>query len=353
MTTFAMLCEKQPDTRALILATESFIRLRGLVKPYISRRARLLHHMYTWMRILTKTQKGDQLQPPAEIEFGSVRIDHFLRIEPVKSYNNDLNIDEVKDTESGLEDIHLKVSRTFQGAMHMEIYGISETWLSLLSQTTRLANVLDRIRQQQQGSITPEAQVTLQRRATHLEDMICSFTSRQSSQGHAGNRLQQPMVRALNCALVLYFYRRVRAVNPCILQEHVTQIIDAIREFDAALASHGLEGPGTGWPAFMADCEAIGAERRDWPLQWVEQAGAKCRFPAWRRAREIMVEVWRRRDEGGARRVVRGHGPIRRVVWRLQRRKDGGCYFAYYLNGYQPKQRFPWSSITIMLEKFY
>lgn len=314
-----ILCEKQTDTRSLFLATESLIRLRGLVKPYISRRARLLHHMYTWIRILTESTflLHDAIaQPPpvATLQASSsytnpitpsTQVDTFLRIEPTKSRNdNDLNIDELKDAKAGLDDIHLEDSRTFSGAMHMQVNGVSETWLSLLSQTMRLANVLDRVHAGQQ--VQHEALVGLQKRAAHLEDMVCSFTSRGQALNNNNNhislnihhRLQQPMVRALNSALVLYFYRRIRSVNPCILQGYVTQIIDAIRDFESALAHHGIEGPGTGWPAFMAGCEAIGAERREFLLHWMERAGAKCGMPAYARAREIMVEVWRRRDSG-------------------------------------------------------
>ena len=351
-----ILCEKQTDTRSLFLATESLIRLRGLVKPYISRRARLLHHMYTWIRILTESTflLHDEITQPPTFNFPlptpvislqvpssnnrlppSIQVDTFLRIEPTKSRNdNDLNIDELKDAKAGLDDIHLEDSRTFKGTMHMQINGVSETWLSLLSQTMRLANVLDRVhagqqQQQQQQQVQPETLAGLQRRAAHLEDMICSFTSRDQPQAlhnnndnnNEHNRLQQPMVRALNSALVLYFYRRVRSVNSCILQGYVTQIIDAITDFESALAQHGLDdgGPGTGWPVFLAGCEAIGAERREFLLNWMERAEAKCGIPAYARARDIMVEVWRRRAGGsgnnsGAQRQTRSQSKAKGSV---------------------------------------
>lgn len=39
-------------------------------------------------------------------------------------------------------DIHLKQGRGMSESAFMILYGVSETWLSLLSQTTRLANLI-------------------------------------------------------------------------------------------------------------------------------------------------------------------------------------------------------------------
>lgn len=42
----------------------------------------------------------------------------------------------------------------------------------------------------------------------------------------------EAMLRALNSALVVFFYRRIRGVHPWILQVHVNDVIEALKAFD-------------------------------------------------------------------------------------------------------------------------
>jgi arginine metabolism regulation protein II len=118
----------QPDhERCLSLGTERLVRLRGFVKRKISQKARLLHHVYTWHRIVgestyvlhnytpSKTflhalQSKFKSSRPAATEDPAFRRDSFLRLE-INATDRDLNIDERKDKETSLKDIHLEDSR--------------------------------------------------------------------------------------------------------------------------------------------------------------------------------------------------------------------------------------------------
>jgi arginine metabolism regulation protein II len=101
----------------------------------------------------------------------NARLDDFLRLEPHLS-DSDLDIDEPKDSD-GLRDIHLEDSRRYRDKMY-HIYGISETWLSLVSQTTRLANILDASKYGKETDV--KFLDFLQKRAGRLENIICSFS---------------------------------------------------------------------------------------------------------------------------------------------------------------------------------
>ena len=152
---------------------EYLITLRGLVKPCLSRRARLLHHMYTWIRILTEStlvihnaiphtapckelwsrgldteeiNRLTQRRATVAAYDQSGRLDDFLFLPVTQSESDrDLNIDDPKESQVNLGDIHLVDSRKVPDELHTVVNGVSETWLGLLSQTTRLANVMDQL----------------------------------------------------------------------------------------------------------------------------------------------------------------------------------------------------------------
>lgn len=85
-------------------------------------------------------------------------------------------------------------------------------------------------------------------------------------------------------------------MNPWILQSHVDDVISALKEFDESLTEKAWEGPGTPWPAFMAGCEAATEEKRDLLLKWIEKGGAVTGFSCYDIAKDLLLEVWRRRD---------------------------------------------------------
>ncbi|KAJ5931049.1 fungal-specific transcription factor domain-containing protein [Penicillium verhagenii] len=319
LTTYAVLTQNQTEARYHLINIEFLIRSRGLVKKRLSRRARLLHHQYTWIRILSEStlviHNKIPHSTPCEAFWshhlnseetnilalrhgslpqrdGNYELDDFLRIEPNES-DSDLKVGDQKDVECNLGDIHLVDSRNYPDEQHSTINGISETWLGLLSQTTRLANVLDQINNKS-CTMSAERQLALHRRSNYLEGMICSFTSRRMLPGDGKPKFH--MTRALNAALVIYFYRRVRQVNPCILQGYVSQIIQELHRWDAALAQNGLNGPGTAWPAFMGGCEATETNDRGSILQWLDRASVQSGQASYSSAKKVMEEIWKRRD---------------------------------------------------------
>ncbi|KAL4887809.1 hypothetical protein BDV59DRAFT_211989 [Aspergillus ambiguus] len=152
---FAVLSGQQQHARCFMVDAERLLRLRGLPKRRISQKARLLHHVYTWLRIVGESTYvlhdytpsasflealDTQFRTPPSINTLSAnenpRLDDFLRLD-ARNSDSDLNIDEPKDLDVGLHDIHLQDSRVFSETLYKQIYGIPETWLSLVSQTTR------------------------------------------------------------------------------------------------------------------------------------------------------------------------------------------------------------------------
>lgn len=310
-----------------MIDAERLLRLRGLSKRRISKKARLLHHVYTWLRIVGEstfvlhdyslsfsclaslgTSSRSHASSLASNNNTIVpnepnsKLDDFLRLENQNS-DSDLNIDEPKDRASGFHDIHLHDSRSFPETLYKQIYGIPETWLSLVSQTTRLANVLTTflVARNLGRNISLEAWECIQRRATRLENLICSFNlglaRGRVTDLQAASKPHAHMLEALNSALVIFFYRRIREAHPAVLQGHVDSVIYALGECKASLLEDGPTGPGTAWPAFIAGCEALTTPRRNAIMQWLDDASSTCGYASFATARDIMVKSWQRQDE--------------------------------------------------------
>ncbi|KAJ0421722.1 fungal-specific transcription factor domain-containing protein [Aspergillus carlsbadensis] len=349
LTEFTIMSGQPEHARCLLLDTERLVRLRGFVKRKISQKARLLHHVYTWHRIVgestyvlhdytpSKTflyalQNDFKSSRSAAPEDPTSRRDSFMRLE-INATDRDLNIDERKDKETSLKDIHLEDSRNFPETLYKQIYGIPETWLSLLSQTTRLANVMEMFRHARNTvpNLSFDAWDTLHRRGVRLEYMICSLNSNsRHSPNDSHDETDNPdnannadadaksptprthLLRALNAALLIFFYRRIRNLHPQILQHHVDDVLTGLEEFRLALPpSEQIIGLGSIWPAFIAGCEAINSSRREAIVRWLDCAYASCRFPALEVAKEVMRGVWE--GQYGGEKGVRARGEVCRT----------------------------------------
>ena len=258
--------------------------------------------------------KSDPTQSDPQSRHNS-KLDDFLLLDS-DAPDSDVDTSVQKDSEKGLRDIHLQDPREYSGTMYLQLYGISETWLSLVSQTTRLANVMDSLDDSKKRKDV-ELLESLERRKQRLEHMVCSFaetnkpinasTSQQAVEEnhHDLNAPSQTkasrscMVRALNSALVIFFYRRILKVHPWILQDHVKSVIQALQDFDTSCQTR--EGPGSVWPVFMAGCEAIAPYQRDYLSQWLDRALAKTGFARFKTIKSCMLEVWEKRDKFGQR----------------------------------------------------
>ena len=301
----------------------------------------MLHHLYTWSRIVGESsyvlQNHDQSQIAAAIESynsssrkrrassrsveatestsrltHNPKLDDFLRLDS-DAPESDVDVSAQTEGDKGLRDIHLEDPREWSEGMYLQLYGISETWLKLVSQTTRLANIMDSL-EKSNNRKDVELLESLERRKQRLEHMVCSFAENnqsintptpQSVRDGRSHGLKTPsgnetprscMVRALNSALVIFFYRRILKVHPWILQEHVKSVVQALQDFDTSCQIFDVEGPGCPWPVFMAGCEAIAPHQRDYLSQWLERASTKTGFPRFKTIKSCMLEVWKKRD---------------------------------------------------------
>ncbi|KAM5350186.1 hypothetical protein ACJ41O_006691 [Fusarium nematophilum] len=315
MIAYAVLYDRQHDTRFYLLETEKLLRTCGLAKRHISRKASYLHHTYTWSRIVGEStyvlRKYDRPETKQQTwahdplsafpldtsanrqPYSNPRLDDFLGLEP--SGPDDTDAISPKDVDSPLDDIHLQDSRGNSDSALRFLYGVSETWLSLVSQTTRLANFMERLSLSEER-FDASLLSALETRKKRLENLIWTLAATIPPQAQDPSP-RAHLVAALSHALVIFFYRRIRDVNPSILQQHVDNVIQSLQEFDAACEREGIEGPGSPWPAFMAGCEAMGPEKREYLAGWLQRSFEKTGFTRFKTVLGCVHEVWRRQGE--------------------------------------------------------
>lgn len=284
-----LLSGNEADASRYLNDIERLIRTRGLTKPKVSRRVRLLHNVYAWMRIVSesthvieRSSERQQIIVETSVEENreDASLDNFLQLEP---------------WHMGAEDIHLSNSKEDAENMYMQIYGVPETWLRLVSQVTRLANIMDRLEPRQKRA-DAELLAALQPKASQLEDAISSFHDRYEKV--AGTTPHSRMLRALSSGLVIFFYRRIRDLSSHLMQDNVAHVIESLRAFDLTLDQCGLLGPGTAWPAFIAGSEAFAEPQREQLQTWLETAFRKSGWRGYQLSIEILRDVWSRRDKG-------------------------------------------------------
>ena len=325
-------CCQHRDARCYLMHAERLLRSRGLTKRKISRKVRLLFNVYTWLRIVGEStyvlhnhssaetfvkainlhcQPRDSTtteNPVGSVNNHGLRLDDFLHFENLE---NNLNIDDPKDHRIVLSDFHLQDSRKPSGSLSHQVYGMSETWLSLVSQTTRLANVMDALNNAQETElpVAPHVLKAVQRRKLRLENVIQYFARRStlvSNQGSGQSTSNAYMIRALNSALVILFYRRVRRVHPAILASHVDDVIAALEGFWTNVDHETIPGPGTLWPVFIAGSEAISDIQREAISKLVERGKSRSGLVPFELLKDILSSVWAMQDEPGT--VDRDHG---------------------------------------------
>lgn len=280
-----------------LLDCEHWIRLRGLPKKTKSRKVRLLHHCYVYLRIFqASTSVSEDLSSPRN-GFRSSQWEGRL----------EQRMNEIKEAVMGENDLHLEIPGRWDCTMYPSIFGVPESFLFLLSQVTRLANERDLAEAGHSSGGNYLDFKEFMSRARSLESCICaSHVSFSATQGEdrqrqtrerstsSNDNLINFMLNALHKALMIFFYRRIYEIDASMLQNQVYEVRKSLEECSR------FDEPAVGiaasfvWPAFIAACEAQDLDTRDWFVKWFNQAAEKSELQTCRLAKETIQDVWRR-----------------------------------------------------------
>ena len=273
------------------MIAERYIRTNGLPKRHLSRKVRLLHHCYAYLRIINETTLLSDTAPDRWQELGAIldapgppgdarfRISQW-RIVP------DFGLNTVKDIELGQNDLHLEFPGRWDLTMYPEIFGIPESFLNLISHITRLGNERDHLLDHNHSTsdgCSPTMRDFLLR-AKLLDEHVCRW--------EAPPGPHHFMFCAMQKALLIFFYRRVYDVDVTTLQHAVRQVRDLLVHSQMRYTESGQRPIYAVWPAFVTACEALSPDVQEYFQSWFHQGFEQSGLASFRLAGSIAQFVW-------------------------------------------------------------
>ncbi|KAK5233782.1 hypothetical protein LTR47_004900 [Exophiala xenobiotica] len=293
MVTVCITSGTMEDARAYLLQAEMLIRRRGLPKPRKSRKVKILHSIFVFLRVI---EESTYIHPESQ---------RRVSYEAAKSASSkrypslDLHVITGTQTVDSLQiitwDNLAEADLEPDGrSVFTMVYGMPETLFVLMSHITCLANEVRQNKRTSSG-VDPLMLQDLEKRIKIVEELLCNFNATSSStgvvpQGHFGSDpllenlsgmfdgsevmdhpetgqdeaprsnhvavVMDHMIRATQSALLIYFYRQVRDVNPRILQPLVKEVKDHLLACENYKTVHGIASSSLVWPGFVAAIEA-------------------------------------------------------------------------------------------------
>ncbi|KAE8322757.1 fungal-specific transcription factor domain-containing protein [Aspergillus sergii] len=299
--------------RRCLLDCENWIRFRGIPKTSKSRKVRLLHHCYVYLRIFYESTSVSHVRGSSMQQEMNASPDTVTSVASSPSFRLrqwggrlDQRMNELKEQHLGENDIHLEIPGRWDSTMYPHVFGMPETLLFLLSQVTRLGNERDMSDLDDGSSILDFRQFSS--RARSLERYICTW--RPSSPPFYGEDNEDDdlngngafqantipsshMVLALHKALLVFFYRRIYDVDPTILQDRVWQVQDSLSRCDRG----DIPTAPLLWAAFVAACEALDPTLRDWFTNWFNRSFKASGLQNFKFALNIAKQVWEKQGQ--------------------------------------------------------
>ena len=302
MVQISMFSGSRGQSECYLLETEKFIRMKGLNRRK-SRKVRLLHHCYAYMRffhestIISGLHSKQRHHVREAVESSGMvvysRDGLFFRL---KDWNNlDQEDMMVKSQEEGENDLHLSEPGQFSATMYPEIYAIPEPWIFLLSQTIRLGNEKDAAEHDVTEIALPLKEFlcrakAIEKRINNMQGMVPKTAS--GNYEPTNQNVLETVLHGMQAALAIYFYRRVYDIDAAMLQGKVVSVRDWLFRYEHADPTMVFGYGGYIWPAFIAACEAEDQEVQTSFSKWFKTSAQRSGLPCFTETLKDIERVW-------------------------------------------------------------
>ncbi|KAI7555049.1 hypothetical protein KC331_g111 [Hortaea werneckii] len=286
----ASLHRRPEKTMLHLIEAERILRSRRASAAPITLQYRALSHVYTYFRIIMESiyfvtgQRAGSKQSDGSLGSFSVT-EHTLGV--------GLDPDSEKTSDLGYNDIHLDVHGRWQETLYTNIYGVPESFLTLLSQTVKLANGKTNLEKAAANSLYVTD--ALRRHIKALERNLWSFPSRRI--GTEDTVTEQSLISGVHHALTVYFYRHVYKMDAMLLQDSVRKAVDQLGPWLDHLECGSDLTLLVAWAAFVVTCEAATDPLQELALNCLTRAESCSAFFTVRKFSHIAPKVWERRKQ--------------------------------------------------------
>ncbi|KAL2816814.1 fungal-specific transcription factor domain-containing protein [Aspergillus cavernicola] len=304
MVTISVVSGEMENAACYLSDIERIITLYGIPKVQKSRKVKMLHSIYLYLRVLTEgTRVYDRglginsLENQSDSDPSSDRnaTTWSILLQESISAHDTLNLDFLQDLAPS--------KSTFE-----QIYSLPDSLFRLIMETTQLASDVDRLRHQRRKNTDHDA---FAERVKKLEDRICEWEYYYTETTYPSDPTTPPLkerfpyhlTQAVYTALIIYFYRSVRDVNGIALQPYVQKTIYHLIEYDKHKEKHKDGSSDICWPGFIAGCEATSPESRQQISAWLEKSAISNGMLMFKVALQAVQRVWAARKLPGKQNV--------------------------------------------------
>ncbi|KAL4952323.1 fungal-specific transcription factor domain-containing protein [Aspergillus filifer] len=274
---------------------EQIITLYGIPKVQKSRKVKMLHSIYVYLRVLTEGTRIHHLNLNNSSR-NHIPISANSYFDP-ESTTWEILMGELIETYDTLDLDFMRCLAPPKSTFE-QIYSIPDSLFKLLLDTTQMATEVERLGHRRRRSMDHD---TFSDWVKELENRICDWDDYYNQTTYPGDPIGTPplkerfpyhLTQAIYNALMIYFYRAIRDVNVITLQPYVQQTIHHLREYDKHKERHKDRSSDICWPAFIAGCEATTSQSRQQISEWLEKSTRSNGVLMFQVALKAIQKVW-------------------------------------------------------------
>lgn len=198
-----------------------------------------------------------------------------------------------KDQEEGENDLHLEYLGVWSATLYLEIFGVSETWVFLVSLVVRLAR--EKSAAQREGESNQLSAKDFLSRAKAIERCINQMREPRNID-HCVDPVVDSMLEAMRNALSIYFYRRIYEIDTDLLRHKVKSVRNYLIECDATTGEEGYGSTRLLWPVLIAASEATDPDVQASFALWLRSAAQRSGLDLFSGTLSNLERIWKEKD---------------------------------------------------------
>jgi arginine metabolism regulation protein II len=295
------------EARCYLLDAQRFVSRFGIEQSAKSRKVRMLHSVYLYLRILEESTDIQLREDQSDEQSGDY---HGLR--PVSTsgirasiWADDLTLTPANIRYGSLVSLGIHPACSIDSiAIFEQIYSIPVSLFKMIAQATEVAREMENLRKY---GLSPGIDVDLLwTEVKVLEQQICDWKNQYGEHGSdqveslPREALLYHLAEAIHAALMIFFYRRVRDMHSGAVQHWVRQTADHLLTVERLKLECGDRSANLCWPGFIAGCEATEAQTRQRWSEWFTRSYKDSRIRMFDVAKVAMENIWRTKDTSGS-----------------------------------------------------